>query len=541
MAVKFRESHQFPALLGLCLIVFFLSLGGRDIWDIDEGMHAAMAQTMLLTGDWITPLFNGEAFFDKPVLFNWLNAIAFAAFGITEFAARLPAALAGLGCVVVTFLLGRRMFDSATGFVAGAVLATSLELIALSRVVQYDVPFTFFTTLSLYCFVSGVMDEKLRRRFFLGFYAAAALAVLTKGPIGLLVPGMVIGVWIVVTRRWSLIREMQVPFGTVLFLALVTPWFLLMEQANPGYLHYFIVRQHFGNFLGGEGIMVPRHPEPFYYYVPVLLGGMLPWSLLLPQSAWRAFRHRGDDNSGMIMLLLIWLTTIFLFFSAATSKLATYILPLFPAAALLVAHFLRGFMHAPTTAGRRALLAGVGGLAVLLTLFTSYVVIEDPWTYWDFRSGIEWRNFEIFMIVFSGLFVITALLMWMRKYRTSLLSLGTIAPFFIFYILYVLAPAADNWRGSKDIGIALDAALPAGELFRFHGQMLDSAMFYVDRQATMLGTEEELQAYLAADDRVYVIVRTRARMRADAFTGNYHVVRTIGNKAIVSNRSGPLN
>ncbi|MCK5669494.1 MAG: glycosyltransferase family 39 protein, partial [Gammaproteobacteria bacterium] len=228
------------SLVAICGMLFFAFLGVRDIWDIDEGMHAAIAQTMLLSGDWVTPIFNGEAFFDKPVLFNWLNAISFKLFGFTEFAARLPAALAGLGSVILAWQLGRQLYGERAGFLAGLILATSLEFMILSRVVQYDIPFTFFVTLTLFCFANGVIDESKRRIYFLGFYAAAALAVLTKGPIGLILPGLVVVIYLISSRRFHLLKEMQIFPGIVIFMTIVTPWFWLMERANDGYLEYFI-------------------------------------------------------------------------------------------------------------------------------------------------------------------------------------------------------------------------------------------------------------------------------------------------------------
>ena len=139
-----KESFKIAILVGASLLLFLLDLGGRDIWDIDEGMHAAIAQTMINSGDWITPVFNAEPFFDKPPLFNWLTALSFLIFGMTEFAARLPAALAGFGSVMLTYSLAKKIYSPEVGLLSGIILATSLEFMLLSRVVQYDIPFAFF-------------------------------------------------------------------------------------------------------------------------------------------------------------------------------------------------------------------------------------------------------------------------------------------------------------------------------------------------------------------------------------------------------------
>jgi len=538
--LKRNEFIHGGAILLLCLLLFMAGLGARDIWDIDEGMHAAIAQTMVNSGDWVTPRFNSEPFFDKPVLFNWLNAAAFVLLGASGFAARLTAAAAGLGAVFLTYLFGRRIYAAKTGLLAAVILATSLEVIALSRVVQYDMLFTFFTTLALYCFGFAVIEDRRQKIYFAGFYAAVALAVLTKGPLGLLIPALVIGGYLTMERRLSFLKEMQIPMGVLICSAIAAPWYLMMEQANPGYLDYFIFKQHFGNFLGGEGVLAPRHPEPFFYYLPVLLGGMLPWSLMLPQALAKAMRKDRDAGRGLSRYLVVWVFAVFVFFSLATSKLSTYILPLIPAAALLLGRYWHGILDSPGARPGRGTLPGVAAMFVLLAIVTLYATIENPWTYWNYRSGVRWADFELFMVLLSALFGLASLFLWTRRNVAGFVTLSAISPFVIFYILLVIAPGADPYKGAREIGMELADALPPGEAFRFHGQLLDSAMFYTDRNAVMLNTEEELNQYLSSGERVFVLLRTRARTREESFAGDYHVIKITGNKAIVSNRPGPL-
>lgn len=538
MLMLFRKEyiHLF-VLLTLSGVLFFAGLGIRDIWDIDEGMHAAIAQNMLISGDWVTPIFNGAAFFDKPVLFNWANAIAFYLFGFTETAARIPAAVAGSGCVILTYLLGRKIFDARTGLLAGIILATSFEVIVLSRAVQYDIPFTFFTTLALYFFASGVIEEGHRKRFFLAFYVAVALAFLTKGPLAIVLTGLVIGGYLLHPDRIRLLLQMQIPLGSVIFLAIVTPWFALMEKANPGYLNYFLLQQHLANFLSDTGGYVPRHPQPFYYYLPVLLLGLLPWSLMLPQAVTRAVIHRRNAAAGMALFLVIWTVAIFLFFSAATSKLATYLLPIFPAAAVLLGQYWREFIEQPDGKARFGILLGTGVVFVVLALFTAYIVVEKPWTYLHYKSGIEWHDFEISMLLVSALFGLAFLLTWLRQNRPAFVVLAAISPLFLFYVLFAIVPDVNAYKGSRQIALELDKLLPPKEKLRFHGyQFLDSAIYYTRRDAVELHYDTHFEEYLASDERVYVLVRSRARTEEEAFKGNYHVVKVIGNKAIVSNR-----
>jgi 4-amino-4-deoxy-L-arabinose transferase-like glycosyltransferase len=177
----------------LCIVLFFFRLGSHALWDRDEGLQASTSKDMILNSNWITPTYNGENFYDKPALFNWFVAISFLIFGFTEFAARLPAAIFGWGGVIVTYYLGRKMFNAKTGFLSAVILATSAEYIVLSRVVVHDISLTFFTTLALAFFYIGYQNENKRRLKFLLGYAALGLAALAKGPVGLLLPVMVIG------------------------------------------------------------------------------------------------------------------------------------------------------------------------------------------------------------------------------------------------------------------------------------------------------------------------------------------------------------
>jgi 4-amino-4-deoxy-L-arabinose transferase-like glycosyltransferase len=178
-------SERAPALhlailIGLCLLLFFSLLGQRPLWDIDEGMHAATSKDMVLSGDWVTPTLDGEPFFDKPPLFNWLVALSFLVFGFTELAARLPAALAGTACVLATYALGSRMFDRTVGLLGGVILASSLEFLLMSRVVVHDIVLALPVTVALLGFWLAFSSEQRRARHLLLFYLACGVAVLDK-------------------------------------------------------------------------------------------------------------------------------------------------------------------------------------------------------------------------------------------------------------------------------------------------------------------------------------------------------------------------
>lgn len=536
MSMSIREDHlHFAILLTLCGVVFFLGLGIRDFWNIDEGMHAAIAQNMLISADWITPVYHGEAFLDKPPLFNWANAISFAVFGVNEIAARIPSAIAGLGCVIVTYLLGRRIFDAKTGLVAAVILATSPIVIVLSRVVQYDMVFAFFTTLSLYYFASGVIEQ--RKLFFIAFYVAVALAFMTKGPLAIVLTGLVIGVYLLQRERIRIVLLMQLPLGIVIFLMIVIPWFALMEKANPGYLHYFLYQQHLANFLSGASDYKPRHIEPVYYYLPVVVFGLLPWSLMLPQAIARAVIHHSNFKAGMATFLLIWLVGIFLFFTAATSKLGSYLLPLTPAAALLVGHYWREFLDQPNEKARIGILLGSGIVFIFLVLLTGYAIVEKPWNYLHFTAGIAVDDFNTAVVLLTAMFGLAFLFTWLHRNNKAFIAFAAILPVFFMYVLFTIMPGVNPYKGSREIALELDKLLPPEEKFLYLGHhIMGTARFYTGRDGVEVYNDWHLDQFLKNKERVYALVQTRARSETDAFQGNYHVIKVIGNKAIVSNR-----
>lgn len=534
MFLSKKPAFHVTALILLCALQFFFLLGHYALWDIDEGMHAVIAKNMVLSGDWITPVFNGKPFFDKPALFNWLGAIAFMLLGFTEFAARLPAALAGLGCVILTYLIGRRAYGATTGFIAGIILATSLEFAIMSRVVQYDIPFTFFVALALYFFCSALLDEEKTGRQFLWFYVATGLAVLVKGPLGLLLPAMVIGSYVLVQRRWSLLARLRLPLGSAIFVLLVLPWYFLVDRANPGCFKYFMLGQNLASFVGDVANYAPRHVEPWHYYFPYLIAGLFPWGFLLPQALYWAFRgSRGRERKYSIFLLL-WVAVAFVFFSMATSKLSTYILPLYPAAALLVARYFQTFLDASAEA-TRGIVVGLSCALLLSFGLGAYVLVADPWPALALKDGLQANEMNLFIVVIILLLGTALLAAWRSRRTIALVGMAAVTPFAVLFLTAFVIPDALPFRSAKDVGLAYDRLLPAGEKMVFHGQMLDSAIFYTGREAIELPTRDALQEYLANNDDALVILRSRTRDPSVGLQGDFAVIALLGNKAIVAN------
>ncbi len=324
-------------LFFFCLFVLFYGLGGVAFFDPTEGRNAEIAREILLTHDWVTPHDNFIPALDKPIFFHWSIAIGYKLFGLSEWAARLPSALAGLGCVILIYLLARKFLGEWEALWGGLILITSLQFFALSRVVIFDMPLTFFTTLSLCCFYWGAnSDGRLQRRiYYLVMYAAMGVAVLIKGPIGVFLPAMVIVPYVVLLRKWSILRELDLIPGVMLFLLIVAPWYIWAEARNPGYLRYFLWEENFGRFL------TPHfgRTEPSYYFIEVLAVGFLPWTFLLPHIIWAQWKRPINEP---VLFLLLWTALPFFFFSFSHTKLSHYILPIYPPLALLAGEAVAG-------------------------------------------------------------------------------------------------------------------------------------------------------------------------------------------------------
>ena len=526
-----RKNETFPVLtlIALCLILFFLRLGARPLWDIDEGMHAVTSMEMVRSGDWITPTFNGEPFFDKPVLFNWLGALAFLVFGFTEFAARLPAAILGTGCVLITYLLGRRLFNAKAAFLGGMILATALEFTVLCRAVVHDISLVFCVTLALYLFYRGYTDSRHRRRHLLFFYAALGLAVLAKGPVGLVLPAMVVGLFLIFEKKLSFIKQMQIGWGFLIFLAVASPWYILISLKSPSYTGYFFVYQNLGSFGSAD----PRHPAPFYYYVPVLLGGFFPWSCFLPLALVCAVRKRFQTVPGAAAFLAIWIGAIFIFFSIAGSKLPTYILPIFPAAALLTGMLWHELFRAPTAGIRRGFL--ISFLPVVIILMGALIYVwTHPLVKVEHESGVSAGQINLVAVWLVGSMVAAGVFLIGKKDQAFFCAVVLLVVTTLHIFMLVIVPSVNPYRSTRELALQYDRLIPPGDKFTFYRRIKESALFYTGRRADVLKNPGQLKRYLDADQPVFCII---TRNRYSELKSPGYVVAQQGDKFLISNKN----
>jgi hypothetical protein len=331
----FGKSWVLGAAAILGTVLWFALLAERPLFDPDEGRYAEIPREMLSGGDWVIPHLNALVYLEKPPLQYWLTALAFRSLGQNEFAARLCTGLAGYLSLATVFFLGRKLWGIEAGVRALLLTSASTLFVLLGHQLTLDMLLSFFLIAALGCFLMAQSRRgEAWRAWMLCCWAAIALAVLTKGLIGVLIPAATLGAYVVWQRDWMLLRRLNLRWGLPLFTAIAAPWFVLAARASPQFLRFFFVREHFQRFL----TPIEHRTQPWWFFVPVLVVAIMPW---LPQAT-RALVSPFTDRAprgqfDAARLLWIWCVFVLIFFSCSDSKLIPYILPAVPALALLCA------------------------------------------------------------------------------------------------------------------------------------------------------------------------------------------------------------
>src|SRR5258706_2471601 len=435
-------------------VIWFVPLGWRHLLPSDEGRYAEMAREMFLTGDWITPRYNGYKYFEKPPLQTWANALTFAWFGLGEWQARLYTALTGFAGVLLIGYTGARVFNAATGVFAAIVLASAPYWNLMSHFNTLDMGLSFWMELTL-CALLLAQRPNLPagqvRLWMWVCWAGMALAVLSKGLVGVILPGAVLVLYTLIARDWAIWKRLYLVSGLIVFFVIATPWFVLVQQRNPEFLNFFFIVQQFQRYLTPE----QNRPGPFYYFVPVLLVGFLPWLSVSIQSLRHALRlPRQPNGFSPVILMLVWAVFIFLFFSASHSKLISYTLPVAPALALLIGIYL-------PLVTRDQFRRHLTGYAVFLVVAAFGAIFMSRLG--NARNPNElYRAYQIWVFAALGVaFVLTLVALWLnRRSRGGILS-ATIAFATGWLLLGTIAGTGHDVFGRLSSGAPLAPAVRA--------------------------------------------------------------------------------
>jgi 4-amino-4-deoxy-L-arabinose transferase-like glycosyltransferase len=495
-------------------------------------MHGATSKEMVLSGDWVTPFYNGEKFYDKPPFFNWLVACSFLLLGFTEVAARLPAALLGTGTVLLTYMLGRRLFHARVGFLGAVILATSIEFIILSRSVVHDIALAFTVTLSMYAFYRALNATRIRFSHLALGYFSIGLAVLSKGPVGLLLPALSLMFYLQLNGQLVLGTRLKLLWGGIIICIVAAPWYVLMAVRNPDYISYFFFEQNLQNFLSQSGA---RHPEPFYFYFPVILGGMLPWSFFLPPAIAFLIRNCCKAHSAATAFLIAWFSVIFVFFSVAQSKLPSYILPALPAAALIIGQFWHERIGRPGAKSK----GHVAILALPLVLVICALIGFDlvtPLTMLSHKYGIPLHYVKLTLLGLGALFAVAFLSGLYMHWRTAFGVLAASLVLGIHVFLSAFIPFIEPYRTTRELALEVDRMLPPGQPIVFYRGVEDTAVFYTQRRGYSIGIESNLIEFFKKNRAVYCIIKATDYKKTDGIIEISYIHRRVGHQLLLSNR-----
>jgi 4-amino-4-deoxy-L-arabinose transferase-like glycosyltransferase len=509
-----RAGH-YALLLTAGAALFLVNLGGPSLWDVDEGRNATAAYEMLEADEWVIPTFNAELRSHKPVLLYWLQMAAYLVLGVNELAARLPSALAALLTILVTYELGRRTFDAATGLLAGLILASAPMFCAAGHFANPDALLNACVALTLLAFWRGHVLGA--RGWFVQSGAAAGLAFLAKGPTGLLLPAAVVLLFLAWSRRLGLLLDRRFFWGVLAFVLVALPWYVWVGVETKGqFLREFFLTHNVQRAL----TPMEGHRGPPYYYVGVLLVGFAPWSVFLGLALWHAGRSalrrpRGEqaadrsEPADAHRFLLCWLAVYLLAFSAATTKLPNYILPLCAPAALLTARFLERWRRGELTLPRRVMGLCLAGVGLIGALASVGLLVAGGALPAAFMRGRYVRGLEVWALAGGVLALGGAAAVWLlrRQQRTGALTAVTLAAVLFLAPLAAWGSAALNRHKAPRPLVEQAGALCRTRDLRiaaFGLEHLPSLNFYCQRNVAHLPSVERVGQLLRARVPVYV-------------------------------------
>lgn len=514
------------ALLALSGLLFFIGLGDMGLTDRDEGRNAEAGREMFESGDRLTPTFNYELRVAKPVFLYWLMDVSYRLFGVNEFAARFPSAFFGVCLIVLQYCFLAYVRDQAVALFGALMLLLNIEILGLGRMALTDSVLIFFTTASLYGFWLGLHGEGPVRRWIWVFYIGMAIATLTKGPVGFVVPLVAVALYLTWTRRWRDYWRNGVPLaGTLLFLLLTLPWYVAMFMVHGDAYASGAKAHTIGRFLSPmEG-----HSFTIFFYLPVLFLGFFPWSGFLPIPLYRtikdwyqlrrsAFQPDPARTSELELFAALWVIGVFVFFTASSTRLPHYIGPLFPAAALLTACFWSRCLKDPTTPGIRAsihittglgylLAIGFASLPTLYATFSSKMIREFPLAG---QIDLGTAPYVIAAVLLVGMAFVSYLGLNDTRRGGAFWAAGASFAVMILIVIVVAIPGLNEYFIAPPQVLAYTAGVNLGPSDRLiaYGMTRPSTAFYAKRKVVYISDNEEttMRTSLAQPGRTMILL-----------------------------------
>jgi Dolichyl-phosphate-mannose-protein mannosyltransferase len=484
-------------LILLCGVLYFPYLGSTPFSSKGEPREAIAVQDIVQRGEWLVPLKRAMDIPSKPPLFHWSAALTAALTGkLDEATIRFPSALYATLGVLIVYLFGQKLFERDVAFLAAAILATTWVYADQALNARVDMTLCFVVTVNLVLFYSLYRGFLTHPLWFYVFYVLLGIGVLAKGPLGIVLPGLIIGTFVVAKKRWDLIRKFCLHPGVLLTLLLGVGWYIAaVTREGEGFFHRQILQENLSRFVGGSG-----HSHPPYYYLSYLFILAMPWGLFLPFVLWDAFKQRSRFTDELLFLKL-WFVTMFVFFSISIGKRAVYLLPLYPALSMLTAVW---FYNQGTTSDGKslrnrcfAIVAGITGLLLLMITLGAAWNCDASWLFGPIETFLKPKDHTDLIAIRNqlealgwsflvGLLLSSALWFWLAKdlwvsrmyHAAFLLVLVSIALTFVNRA--IVMPVIAEARSYRPFMEEVNQRVKPGDKLYLYGEVYDSdpVIFY---------------------------------------------------------------
>lgn len=473
---------DFSILILLTSLLYGLFLGLRPLTPPDEGRYSEIPREMVVTKDYLTPRLDGVQYFEKPILFYWLQASSIKLFGLKEWSLRLVNALMGAMGALLTYAAARRLYGRRVGLLSGMLLSTSLLYAFLSRFITLDITMTFFLTGSLFLFILGNFYPPGRKRQFslYGMYIFAALATLTKGLIGIFFPGMVIVAWLLMTKQWRQLLTYHLLTGTLLFLIITAPWHIWVGLKNPGFFNFYFYEQHFLRYLTDYA----NRNQSVWFLPMVLLVGWFPWTgfmLVAIKKHLHIFKNPAQYPTEVFLFL--WPSLIFLFYWLSHSQLSPYLLPIFPPLAIITARYLNDVWNQKSKT-----LGILFGIVALLNISIAIAIL----VYFTKNHNIIPLAFKIMLATFSLLSALLCNIVYQRyDFKKAVITLFVTNMMFSLCAYYT--SSFYNHSSAKNLALELKKVIQPNDIIFNYNHYFQDFPVYLERPVTLLNWKGELE------------------------------------------------
>ena len=448
------------------LILYIGLLSAMPQMEPDEARYSLIASAMNESGNYVTPHIKNVIYLEKPPLVSWATAISFQIFGENDFSARLFAALCAWGCILLVYFIGSHFRDEKSGLYAAMILTISSFHFVIGRLNILDMPLTFFICLAIWLGYLALKRQNQRYLFYL-FYFVCALTFLTKGLIGVVFPFAILIIWLIWSGQWRNIRLLYSPIGILIFLIVVCPWLILAQKENSDFLWFFFVQEHFLRFT----TKMHGKTEPIYYYLPIIIGGTIPWSVYLIKAWKNKTLKESLFSSDGNKLLIVWFLFISLFYTASSSKLATYIAPIFLPLALFAGCMLKKYEEDNYSEESMVRKIVFRTAVIIQSLLVSIALLLPPifQKYSDAEKGLVIMISNYWWLYIS--LPVVALIMMtflpdliFRKFRKGwVFSFYILSALFLGSMLFPLNDFLAPYRSAKVVSGAIARYVPVGQ------------------------------------------------------------------------------